>query len=69
MSLLKADWLDWGKSGPPIIHDAPASHKGVNAEVAGDKKYYHRQLHQEVHYDGGTMRFVVDREWTEYTLR
>ena len=69
MSLLKADWNAWGKNGPQVIHDAAATHKGVDAEVAGDKKKYHPYLRQEVHYNADTMRMVVDREWVEYVFR
>ena len=69
MSLLKADWNEWGKSGPQVIHDAPATHKGINAEVSGDKKKYHPRLVQEVHYDAERMRMVVDREWVEYVFK
>ena len=69
MSLLKADWNAWGKSGPQYIHDAPATHKGVNAEVAGDKRKYHPHRVQEIRYDPETMHMVVVREWVGYTFR
>lgn len=69
MSLLKADWNDWGKSGPKIIHDAPATHRGIGAEIAGDKRKYHPQRRQEVRYDPDTMRMVVVGEWVEYVFK
>ena len=69
MSLLQADWNAWGKSGPQIMHDAPATHRRVDAEVAGDKKKYHPHRRQDVHYDAETMRMVVDKEWVEYVFK
>jgi len=40
MSLLKRDW----QSSMDVIHDAAATHKGVNAEISGDKKMYERDF-------------------------
>lgn len=69
MSLLKADWNNWPKAGPQIIHDASPTHKGVDAEVAGDKRAYYPRLRQEIHYDASAMHMVVVREWVEYVFK
>lgn len=59
MSLLKTEYGDNGAIS--IIHDALSTHKGVNAEIAGDKKAYYQVV--DFAYDEKTKRVYGVVSW------